>query len=1032
MKTRLLSLALSFLFPALLISQPSDGRHDKDFYRYELQRAKARYLRSEQAALATPSIDAKYYKLDLRITTSPQYLRGIMTMDAVSTVDNLTSVTLDMMNSLTIDSVKVGGIITGSIQQTSTFTATLDRAYNVGEMIHLQVFYKGVPGSSGFGSFEFSSHNSVPWVWTLSEPYGAKDWWPCNDHPSDKADSADIVVTCDSSYKVGSNGKLLSVTNNGDGTSTHHWQTHYPISTYLISIALTNYAQFSNWFKYSETDSMEVMNFVLPEHLSSAQAYLPNAVTGLQIFSDLFGLYPFINEKFGHAEFGWGGGMEHQTITYLGGFGEWLVIHELAHQWFGDMITCRTWPDLWLNEGFATYLEVLYNEKKYGVSSYWSEISGVMSYAKTATGTLYLQDTSSVGYMFDGARVYDKGAAVLHMLRHVLGDTMFFRSMYNYANDPAYKYGTAITRDFQHVCETTSGIDLNYFFNEWIFGEKYPQYTYGWTTDSISSGYSVIIGVHQTTGTTNPSYFTMPVDFTISASGWDTTVVLFNNQVTQTFTVNVPYHPLSVRLDPKGWIMKTADSLRSFTASKTTLDFDSCLVNSTTTDSIIIYNTGLTTLDITFVYSDNDEFSVTPATASIAAGMNQKFYVSFTPTTPGGMSGTIVFLHTGATSPDQIFVQGVGDLSSIQVSGGWNLLSLPYTLPSHRKADLFPDAISSAYRYQPDTGYIPSDDSIWSGLGYWLKFSQSKSISFDGNAILSDTIGVVAGWNMIGALAKVIPTESVIEEPPNIVKSNYFYYTDGYHVADSLFPGKGYWVKTDAGGVLRLNASAGLNQVIKPAEYLSVPGKIRFEDNEGRKQFLFIAGSETNITLSHFEMPPIGPGNGFDVRYISGRNCEIIQDATSVGYPIVISSESYPITVTWEAQPSLPSAAIQIGSNVLPLSSPGSAVVTSPESGISLCTMRSRIEPDQFILHQNIPNPFNPSTVIRYSLPSDTKVTLTVYDVTGRVVRNLVDANQNAGEKTVEFDAENLPSGVYYYFLRTDYGTKSNKMILLR
>jgi hypothetical protein len=128
----------------------------------------------------------------------------------------------------------------------------------------------------------------------------------------------------------------------------------------------------------------------------------------------------------------------------------------------------------------------------------------------------------------------------------------------------------------------------------------------------------------------------------------------------------------------------------------------------------------------------------------------------------------------------------------------------------------------------------------------------------------------------------------------------------------------------------------------------------------------------------------------------------------------------------------LPSAAIQIGSNVLPLSSPGSAVVTSPESGISLRMMRSRIEPDQFILHQNIPNPFNPSTVICYSLPSDTKVTLTVYDVTGRVVRNLVDANQNAGEKTVEFDAENLPSGVYYYFLRTDYGTKSNKMILLR
>jgi aminopeptidase N len=1031
MKTRLLFLALLFLFPHFLVSQPSSGQHDKDFYRYELQRARARYIQSEHEALATSSIDAKYYGLNLHITTSPQYLRGVMTMDAVSKVENLTSVTLDMMNSLTIDSVKVNNVISGTVQQTATCTVTLDHAYNTGDLIHLQVFYQGVPGSSGFGSFEFSSHGSTPWVWTLSEPYGAKDWWPCNDHPSDKADSADIVVTCDSSFKVASNGKLLSIENNGDGTSTHHWQTHYPISTYLIAVALTNYAQFSNWFKYSPTDSMEVMNFVIPEQLSTAQAYLPNAVTGLRIFSDLFGLYPFINEKFGHAEFGWGGGMEHQTITYLGGFGEWLVIHELAHQWFGDMITCRTWPDLWLNEGFATYLEVLYNEKKYGTSAYWSEISSVISAAKSATGSVYLQDTSSVGYMFDGTRVYDKGASVLHMLRHIVGDTMFFRSMYNYANDPAYKYGTAITRDFQHVCETTSGIDLNYFFNEWIFGEKYPRYTYSWTVDSVAGGYDVTIGLTQTTGTSNPSYFTMPIDFKIISSGWDTTVVLFNNQITQTFTVNVPYRPLSVRLDLQGWIMKSADSLKSFIASRTAMNMGTCVVNSTTIDSVTISNTGLTPLEIIDAYVDNSEFTLWPTSVTIAPTTSQKFYLTFHPTTIGSKSGHVVFIHTGATSPDQISITGNAAYPSIPVKASWNLVSVPFVLSSHNLVDIFPTAISAAFLFH-DPGYSPSNDSIWNGVGYWIKFAHSDTVYFSGDSILTDTIAVRTGWNMIGAIARIIPTASIIADPPGIIISSYFGYSNGYSVAGSLIPGRGYWVKVNSSGTLTLNASSGINQIGKPESPIPKLPRITFNDKNGVEQILYIASPEMNVSLMHFEMPPPAPSGGFDVRYNSGRNCEIIGDGSNVEYPVVVSSESFPVTITWEAVPNVPNAALRIGSRIYPLSSSGNAIILSQESEIALCTVTSHSEPVEFMLEQNIPNPFNPSTIIRYSLPSDSRVTLTVYDVTGRVVRNLVDAFQNAGEKSVEFDAENLPSGVYYYLLRTDHGVKSNKMILLR
>ena len=340
MKLALAAAGMAILLATVAASQP----------REELIRAEsARYRQLFQSsaaggALADENIDVKYYRLNLTITAAPPYIRGDVSINATSQTSNLMTIHLDLMNSLTIDSVLVGGTKVSFSQQASSVSIRLDHAYSQGETIPSHIFYQGVPGSSGFGSFAFSTHGSMntPWIWSLSEPYGAKDWWPCKDHPSDKADSADMIVTVDSSYKVGSNGRLVSVSVNDTGTVTYHWHEAHPISSYLISVAITNYAAFSNWFHYTPTDSMEVLNYVLPEHLTSAQAQLPVAVTGLGIFSDLFGLYPFIDEKYGHSEFEWGGAMEHQTMTSTGSFSEDIIIHELAHQWFGDMITCRT------------------------------------------------------------------------------------------------------------------------------------------------------------------------------------------------------------------------------------------------------------------------------------------------------------------------------------------------------------------------------------------------------------------------------------------------------------------------------------------------------------------------------------------------------------------------------------------------------------------------------------------------------------------------------------------------------------------
>lgn len=545
-------------------SQEAEEYQLKQHMLSEIQRYAAMEKLSKDATPGQEGFDVTYYKLDLRISPSQQTVSGSVRMIATSVVDNLTSITIDLMNSLQVDAVTVGGVSASFSQQPTYFTVSLNRAYSRGERIEVVTSYHGVPDSSGFGSFRFSLSDNKPWIWSLSEPYGSKDWWPCKDHPSDKADSVDVWVTVPTGLKVGSQGKLVAAVNNGDGTVTHKWQHRYPIATYLVSIAVADYQQVSAWFKYSSTDSMEVLNYALAQRLDEATSSLPKTIDMLAIFSDLFGLYPFVTEKYGHCQFGWGGGMEHQTMTSLGNFGEDLVAHELAHQWFGDMITMRTWPDIWLNEGFATYSVALYREAKYGVASYWSYMTGRMSSAKQAVGSIYVrgQDTLSVSRLFSGSLVYNKGATVLHMLRRVMGDSLFFKALKQYASDPRFKFGTASTEDFRSVCEDVYGKGLGYFFDQWIYGEKYPQYRYEWGTRPEGSKHKVRISVFQTTGTQNPTYFSMPVDIRILGDGMDTTVTVVNNAPSQWFVFDMPKAPTSVQLDPANWILKDATGIR--------------------------------------------------------------------------------------------------------------------------------------------------------------------------------------------------------------------------------------------------------------------------------------------------------------------------------------------------------------------------------------------------------------------------------------------------------------------------------------
>jgi len=559
-------LTVAALIPLLIVRSPAQeipGRQPdpgKALIGSEMDGYRLR-LREAQKTNADDNYDVRYYRIQISLETAPKMLYGTVTFLVTSMVDGLDSVRVDLADSMTVDAVVSGGVGLSYARTENAVTIYLDSAYGAGEDFSFDVTYHGLPVPTGFRSFEFLVPPGPPyWIWSLSQPYGAKDWWPCKDQLTDKADSADIVVTCDSAWLVGSNGRLASVVNNGNGTSTTTWQERYPIATYLISIAVSDYSRFSNWWHYSPDDSMEVLNYVRPEHLTTAMGTLPLTVGMLDIFSDLFGTYPFVKEKYGHSEFSWGGAMEHQTMTSTGTFDENIIAHELAHQWFGDMITCRSWADLWLNEGFATYCTALYRERKYAGLSYWNYMTSVLGSAKYAAGTLVVEDTLDVGNLFAGSRVYNKGASVLHMLRHVLTDSVFFAAMRAYATDTSLMYGTALTGDFRRACETVSGRDLGWFFDEWAYGERYPAYSYGWKSEPTMIGYRVDLRVLQSTGTLNPQAFTMPVDIRVAGSGWDTVVVVVDSLNTQDFVFNTSLPPTSVVFDPGRWLLRDLDS----------------------------------------------------------------------------------------------------------------------------------------------------------------------------------------------------------------------------------------------------------------------------------------------------------------------------------------------------------------------------------------------------------------------------------------------------------------------------------------
>jgi hypothetical protein len=415
----------------------------------------------------------------------------------------------------------------------------------------------------GFGSINFTSHGGYPLVFTLSEPWFAYTWWPAKDDNNDKA-TGEMKITVPDALTVASNGLLLSVDDVGGGRLRYDWLTGYQTATYLFSFSAAYYNTFASTYDY-DGGSMPVEFYIFPDADTEANrnAWL-TTVDMLPVFSDLFGLYPFIDEKYGIYHFAFGGGMEHQTMTGQGTFSVWVSAHELGHQWFGDMITCGTWQDIWLNEGFATYTEALWEEFKPG-SSGTAALHAHMANRRPSSvnGSVYVpaEDADNVSRIFSGSFSYRKGGWVLHQLRHVVGDQTFFDILAAYR--AAFEYDSATTEDLRQVAESVHGGDLTWFFDEWVYDIGAPAYQRAWQGLEIGGTEYVELYVKQVQ---NPSYpiFTMPLDVAMTTASGDVMQVIWNDAEAEHFLLPVPDLALSLALDPDDWTLHTSNSQISF------------------------------------------------------------------------------------------------------------------------------------------------------------------------------------------------------------------------------------------------------------------------------------------------------------------------------------------------------------------------------------------------------------------------------------------------------------------------------------
>ncbi len=529
--------------------------------------AHSRLFQSNQYAVGDVSFDVKHYSCHWKVDPALRFIEGnvVMTYQMKSASNQIQ---LDLSSVLHTDSIVQHGQRLNFNHQNDVITIQWPLTQSSKTIDSLIIYYKGIPPSTGFGSFILAQHGlGIPVMWTLSEPYGARDWWPCKNGLDDKTDSIDIYITHPGSYKSTSNGLLVSENSHPDGTVTTHWHHSYPIATYLICMAVTDYVTFTRYVNLNG-NLLPLVTYCYPESQTYFEQGTGYTLEAMDLFHRTVGDYPFIREKYGHVQFGWGGGMEHQTSTFIVNVDEGLTAHELAHQWFGDLVTCKSWKDIWLNEGFATFMARYFSEKKYPEQAANRRQSYINNITSKPDGSVRVDDTTNVWRIFDGRLSYDKGSFLLEMLRVHLGDDVFFAAIRAYLNDVQLRYSFVTTENLKQHLERKSGKNLDNFFEEWYAGQGFPSFKAEW--EAFGSGL-VKTKISQTTSHASVSFFHLTLPILYKKGAQEKLILHELSDTGQIFTDNPGFTPDTVIIDPEYRIISANNTSQKivFTTSGT-------------------------------------------------------------------------------------------------------------------------------------------------------------------------------------------------------------------------------------------------------------------------------------------------------------------------------------------------------------------------------------------------------------------------------------------------------------------------------
>ncbi|MFT5723228.1 MAG: aminopeptidase N [Bacteroidia bacterium] len=548
---------LSFLFLTVLFGIRGYGQYD-GCHTKSLTRTTSSTTFHGKKSLVGQDYDAVYHRIELNIDPRYKQMSGIVTTYFRPEIDNFNTIKFDISDSMNIDSVFYHGMSITYNQHSNLLEITVSTIIPRLQLDSVQVFYSGDPTNNPARSYERESgraNSSSPIIWTLSQPYGALEWWPCKQSLYDKIDSLDMLIKVPKGNKAAGIGQLLGVNVVNDSFEVFHWKHRYPVSTYLIATAVTNYEEFTDWVHFKSGDSLPILNYVFPENRPFMEEAVKQTIPIMQLFDSLIGPYPFMQEKYGHAEFLRGGGMEHQTMSFMGSWNFGLIAHELAHQWFGDQVTCGSWSDLWLNEGFATYFTLLAREAIQDNSTWRNvQLASQERALRENNESVFVLDTFDQGRLFSSQLTYNKGAQLLRMIQWQVGDSLFFKGLRNYLNDTELSYGFARTNDLKFHLESTTRKDLSEFFDDWFYGTGNPHYIINWR----QTGKNVEIKIKQTTNG-NIDFFEMPIELQLRNALDSSSYVLnpSNSEFSQTVTVDFAVD--SIDFDPNLWVLAASE-----------------------------------------------------------------------------------------------------------------------------------------------------------------------------------------------------------------------------------------------------------------------------------------------------------------------------------------------------------------------------------------------------------------------------------------------------------------------------------------